>query len=702
MLNPNEEGLRPGDILQRFPHLWPPRPCCLWYSYTHPHDDDMDHENASHSSTGDLAPSHFYLPPHILTSPEPTAEASLEHHFGGVANEPHETRKVPRPRRRQCMAHHQRRSQLSEIPQRMSRPECRQRGDQHARSHPKRQRWVSSAHTEAVDQPAPHCPPLRTHPSALLGPPSRPPFVRPCPATPLSFSNPTRTAASRCILHHTKPPVSPVPSSPSSEFYHAPGYSQLKFSLFPMLNLVHRPFHGTDPAKYGMLQRKFDLKDTLKPDTDKEMEPVHILDMFLFYAPGNPFLESEERDAQEKRVFESCIPALDIIRKNHGSPLTTAILETYASYFPWDYVSHVQLSIHLFFLISHQCLNHRILEHGVVHASYYEAWARYKSIAPAVLELEPCEQLVFLLDDKNFGVIREATVALYRIARWVDGAKELASKLVGNLAIHKSTAPAVLKLNLSVKLVSLLGGEDSLVHWVTYALSQITLWADGAKGVVDAKVLDHVLRLLKSPNPDTRESASKLVGNLASHESTAPAVLKLNPSVQLVSLLGGEDSLVPWATYALSQIAQWVDGVKGVVDAKVLDHILRLLESPNLDTQESASVLVGWVASHEATALAVLKLNPSVQLVSLLGGEDSLVLWVTYTLSQIVQWVDGAKGVVDAKVLDHILRLLESPNPDIQEWACVLVEGLASHEATASAILQLNPIPQLKSLLWGS
>ncbi|KAJ7850013.1 hypothetical protein B0H14DRAFT_3866709, partial [Mycena olivaceomarginata] len=156
-----------------------------------------------------IFPPRFYLPPHILESSEPTAEASLEHHFGGVANEPYETRKVPRPRRRQCVAHRQRRSQLSEIPQRQSRPERRQRGDQHARSHPKRQRWVSSSHTEAVDQPTPHCPPLRTHPSAPLGSPSRPPFVRPCPATPLSFSNPTRAAASRCILRQHKAPRLP-------------------------------------------------------------------------------------------------------------------------------------------------------------------------------------------------------------------------------------------------------------------------------------------------------------------------------------------------------------------------------------------------------------------------------------------------------------------------------------------------------------
>ncbi|KAJ7880383.1 armadillo-type protein [Mycena olivaceomarginata] len=349
--------------------------------------------------------------------------------------------------------------------------------------------------------------------------------------------------------------------------------------------------------------------------------------------------------------------ASEILRKNRGSPLTTAILETYSSYFPGE-----------------------------------------------------------------DSLVRWVTYTLSQIAQWVDGAKgvvdakaldhilrllaspnpdtqESASILVGNLACHKSTAPAVLKLNPSVQLVSLLGGEDSLVRWVTYALSRIARWADGAKGVVDAKALDHVLRLLKSPNPKTRESASILVGNLACHKSTAPAVLKLNPSLQLVSLLGGEDSLVHWVTYALSQIARSVDGAKDVVDAKALDHILRLLESPNLDIREWASKLVGWVASHESTAPAVLKLTPCVQLVSLLGGEDSLVHWVMFALSWITKWVDGAKDVVDAKVLDHILRLLESPNPDTQGWACLLVQGLAIHKATAPAILQLKPIPQLESLL---
>jgi hypothetical protein len=71
-----------------------------------------------------------------------------------------------------------------------------------------------------------------------------------------------------------------------------------------------------------------------------------------------------------------------------------------------------------------------------------------------------------------------------------------------------------------------------------YALSEIARWVDGAKGMVDAKVLDHVPRLLESQNPETQKWACEFVGRLASHKSMAPAILKLNPSVHLVSLLG--------------------------------------------------------------------------------------------------------------------------------------------------------------------
>ncbi|KAJ7850023.1 hypothetical protein B0H14DRAFT_3452198 [Mycena olivaceomarginata] len=184
------------------------------YTYTHPHDGDMDHKNASHCSTGDLA----YFPP-----------ASIYHHTSSRAQSP------PRKRRTSITSAASPMSPMKltkspAAPQAMrgtsptSQPALRdpaaavssRTSPARRPEHPKRQRWVSSPHMEAVDQPTPHCPPLRTHPSALpLCAPARPPLSRLAiqpHCRQQMYSSPTQSS-----------PSPPVPSSPSSEFYHAPG-----------------------------------------------------------------------------------------------------------------------------------------------------------------------------------------------------------------------------------------------------------------------------------------------------------------------------------------------------------------------------------------------------------------------------------------------------------------------------------------------
>ncbi|KAJ7850009.1 armadillo-type protein [Mycena olivaceomarginata] len=399
--------------------------------------------------------------------------------------------------------------------------------------------------------------------------------------------------------------------------------------------------------------------------------------------------------------------ASDILRKNRGSPLTTAILETYASYFPWDYVSWATKAAILSDLAD-RTESSEVEARAVVNSPLVGRIATHEATAPAVLQLKPCEQIVSLLGDED-SLVPYVTYALSQITYWVDGAKAVvdakalnhvlrllessnpdsrkwACELTGHLALHESTAPTILELKPCEQIVSLLGDEDSLVPYVTYALSQIARWVDGAKAVVDAKALNHVLRLLESSNPDSRRWACELTGYLALHESTAPTILELKPCEQIVSLLGDEDSLVPYVTYALSQIAYWVDGAKAVVDAKAPNHVLRLLESPNPDTRGWACVLTGHLALHKSTAPTILQLKPCEQIVSLLGDEDHVVRWATYALSQIARWVDGAKTVVDAKVLDYVLKLLESPNPDTRGR---LTGNLALYESTAPAILNI-------------
>ncbi|KAF8196832.1 armadillo-type protein [Mycena galopus ATCC 62051] len=348
--------------------------------------------------------------------------------------------------------------------------------------------------------------------------------------------------------------------------------------------------------------------------------------------------------------------------------------------------------------------------------------ASHESTVPAILDLEPCRRLVALLHHSNSDVIEWATYALSQIARWPDGAQ------------------AVVKAKALDSVLVLLDSPRS----ATYALSQIARWPDGAQAVVKAKALDSALvlldspgskvrewivellgglathdstaltildpylsnaeyprateraffMLLESPNPHTRLRTCELLGRLSHHNSTAPAISKL--CMRIASLLGDKYSLViERAPYALSDIAKLEDCARVIVNTMARDLILNVLQSPNPSTQTWACALVGRLANHDSTARAISKL--CVRIVSLLGGRDShAIQWAASTLSEIARWVDGAQAIVKARVTDHILTLLESPNSRV---ACKLVRRLARHKFTAPAILQSQPSQQIASLL---
>ncbi|KAF7358477.1 hypothetical protein MVEN_00898200 [Mycena venus] len=440
--------------------------------------------------------------------------------------------------------------------------------------------------------------------------------------------------------------------------------------------------------------------------------------------------------------------ALQIIRKNRDSPLSTTTLEIYRGYFPWNFVSSLTKAAILRELAKRvgsseaearmvvesplfPCVTQMLWSpdtHWQAQSSSYNLLgklAQHESTAPAVLELKLCPQLVSLLHDRDSRVIWRATYTLAQIALWPDGAhavieanaidhilellgspspdiQGLTCMLVRNLAAHKSTAPAILKLKLCPQLVSLLHNQDSsVISHATSALSRIALCPDGARGIIKANNIDHILELLESPNPEVQRLNCMLVGNLAAHESTAPAILKLKLCPQLVSLLRNQDSsVISNATYALSQIARRLDSANDVIEANVIDHILELLGSPSPDIQRLSCKLVGNLAAHESIAPIILELKPCPRLVSFLHDRDSSVISnATYALSHISRWLDGAHDVIETNVIDHILELLKLPNSEIQRWIYVLVGNLAAHKSTAPTILELKLCPQLVSLL---
>ncbi|KAJ6537700.1 armadillo-type protein [Mycena capillaripes] len=301
-------------------------------------------------------------------------------------------------------------------------------------------------------------------------------------------------------------------------------------------------------------------------------------------------------------------------------------------------------------------------------------------------------------------VVAEATYALSRVARWVDGAQAIFdAKALDNVMLSLDSERLRIRRSTCVligNLVPLLFDEDSgVIQYAPYALSHIARWLDGTQAIDDPKTLGHVLGLMSSGSPNIRTWICSLLGNLACYDSTVSAILK--PCEQLVSLLGEEDpAIILRATYTLSEIARWWDGTQAILEAKTLEYVPKLLDSRSPKVRIGACLLLGNMARHKCTMTPLLVLKPCEQLRSLLADEDnSGIKWAMYALVHIASWLDGAQAVVEAGVSDQLLSLLESPTPRIRKWTCKLVGRLASHDSTAPVVLELNPSAQLVFLL---
>ncbi|KAF8192725.1 armadillo-type protein [Mycena galopus ATCC 62051] len=425
--------------------------------------------------------------------------------------------------------------------------------------------------------------------------------------------------------------------------------------------------------------------------------------------------------------------ALDIIRKNCGSPLSAATLETYSSYFPWNYVSWSTKAAILSDLADRSTseaearavVDSPVFPHVAQMLGSPNAGVRISScrllqsllsqasIAPAVLELKPCEQLLSILRDKRPGVIREAGSVLYEISKSVHGAQAIVNakatdisvllespnpvtlqwtcSLVGRLASHDSVASAT--VNFIAQIVSLLGNEDSsIIQRAGFALFEIARSEDRAQAIANAKATD-ISMLFKSPHPETLRQTCALVGRLASHDSVAPATV--NFIVQIVSLLGNNNSgIIQQAGVALFEIARSEDRAQAIVNAKATD-ISMLLKSPIPETLQWTCNLVGRLASHDSVAPATV--NFIVQIVSLLGNNDSgIIQQAGVALFEIARSEDRAQAIANAMATD-ISMLLKSPHPETLRQTCALVGRLASHDSVAPATV--NFIVQIVSLL---
>ncbi|KAJ7494123.1 armadillo-type protein [Mycena latifolia] len=257
--------------------------------------------------------------------------------------------------------------------------------------------------------------------------------------------------------------------------------------------------------------------------------------------------------------------------------------------------------------------------------------------------------------------------------------------ILWDLASHsKSTSAAVGEL--LVALLRRVGDSD--VNDVALGfdlLRHIAYSPAGADGVVAANAQHYLLDGLRSPSSSIQWRAYELMCALAKNQSTAAAVIALNPCKQLVALSRqvcrcAVDIDEAWvALHVLIAIANWPDGAEAVVAAQVLDHVPKWFASRS-SMRQSACQLVEKLAWHKSTAGAVMDPKLCAQLVTILElyPESDAAWYALEALGRTAKWSDGAEAVVAAKVLDHITNSLESRYYSVRQSTCDLLAARAA------------------------
>ncbi|KAJ7211761.1 armadillo-type protein [Mycena pura] len=341
----------------------------------------------------------------------------------------------------------------------------------------------------------------------------------------------------------------------------------------------------------------------------------------------------------------------------------------------------------------------------------------------ALLDLKPC---VSCLGEKDATIRRAALYALANISRWPGGAEatldtNVLDKLTGLLDLDDTATQkwmCTLLANLALKctlisswtvdntseLVSYLrtDPQDVNVHRTKiYALSTIASVPNVPLNAVDANMLNRMLDLLDFPDPKIKLQTCDMVGNLASHRSLCSAILESKPCPKLVALLSHEVAGVRQsAAHAMACICRWPEGAEAVVDATALNHVQDMLDLPDSDMRISTCDMLGNMACHRSTGLAILQLIPYRKIVSLLSDQNPRVCRsAVYALWKISGWVHGAEAIVDRCVLTAVPRLLRSTDRETRKWTCEMLGELARHKSPSYALVETKLCKKIISML---
>ncbi|KAJ6545914.1 armadillo-type protein [Mycena vulgaris] len=417
--------------------------------------------------------------------------------------------------------------------------------------------------------------------------------------------------------------------------------------------------------------------------------------------------------------------ALALIRKNRGTPLSSKDMEIYTSYLWFKYVSPSTKTA-IMTEINERVDSEEDARTVANSLALYHVDAMLESPNEEFRSqtINPCTQLVSILQDDKVEVAQSGVHALYCLAQWRDSAQALVDAGVlectetllssGEASIRRLTwgilarllqqAPALPAIADSVvklfnQLAWLLRDEArhgtalDVMESATHALFWSIRFSAGAQ---EAILLDCLRGLLESRNFEVRKLMCEMLRDLASRKPTVPMIA--DPSMEickwLASMLRDEHfgdiilGAMESTARALFSIIRFPEGPQ---EAILLNCLSDLLKSRELEIRKWTCEMLGDLASHKPTVPMIA--DPGIEICKRLASMLRHKNFRDTTLGDMESAARGLfsifrfpEGPQEAILLDCLSNLLKSRELEVRKWTWKMLGDLASHKPTIPLI----------------
>ncbi|XP_072010274.1 armadillo repeat-containing protein 3 isoform X2 [Engystomops pustulosus] len=389
---------------------------------------------------------------------------------------------------------------------------------------------------------------------------------------------------------------------------------------------------------------------------------------------------------------------------------------------------------------------------------------------PLAVESKKAETAVLMLQSPEEEILAKSCDALYKFAKKGDenkvtllglGAVESLSKLIsqedkivrrnaimvcGIMAAHNDVRRLMQKLDMIPPLIARLAPEEEVVvhEFATLCLAHMANDYTSKARMFELNGLEHLIRLLSSPDPDVKKNSVECIYLLAQDFQSRSAVCEQNAIPPLLELLKSDYPVIQQLSLkALGSVSCEAECRQALKEHQALDHLLKILEAKELNDLHVEALLIIANCLEDVDTVQLLQQSgglkkiltfaetsplPDVQrnaakaiaksahnaenrkffheqgaektLVDLLGSDNNGVKVAALQAISVMCANVVSKDVFNKNGILQIIHLLNKDNAEVQEAAVFALANLSTGcPNNASAVVEADGIDALVSLL---